>query len=85
MTIVMFIYVSTIKLGRKDKMLLPCEVVEKSLIPAIRSIVARELIQSYGLKQREGAYLLGVTQTAVSKYIRHVRGTVLKNENIKEI
>jgi predicted transcriptional regulator len=31
------------------------------------------------------ANLLGVTQTAVSKYTRHVRGIVLKIEEVEEI
>jgi predicted transcriptional regulator len=59
-------------------MTLPCEVAVKSVIPAIRSAIARELTQSYGLKQEEVAQLLGVTQTAVSKYTRHCRGAVLE-------
>jgi len=66
-------------------MLLPCEVAVKSLVPAIRSAIARELTQTYGLKQKDAARLLGVTQTAVSKYTRHVRGIVLKIEDIEEI
>ena len=66
-------------------MLLPCEVAVKSLIPALRSAIARELAQSYGLKQKDVARLLGVTQTAVSKYTRHVRGIVLKVEDVEEI
>jgi len=66
-------------------MLLPCEVAVKSLVSAIRSVIARELIQSYGLKQRDVANLLGVTQTAVSKYTRHVRGTVIKIEDVEEV
>jgi len=66
-------------------MLLPCEVAVKSLIPAIRSAIARELTQTYGLKQKHVANLLGVTQTAVSKYTRHVRGTVLKIEEVEEV
>jgi len=66
-------------------MLLPCEVAVKSLIPALRSAIARELVQSYGLKQKDVATLLGVTQTAVSKYTRHVRGIVLKVEEVEEI
>lgn len=67
------------------RMLLPCEVAVKSLVPAIRSVIARDLTQSYGLKQKEVANLLGVTQTAVSKYTRHVRGTVLKIEEVEEV
>ena len=65
-------------------MVLPCEVAVKSVIPAIRSAIARELTQSYGLKQKEVAQLLGVTQTAVSKYTSHSRGAVLQVEEVKE-
>jgi predicted transcriptional regulator len=63
---------------------LPCEVAIKSVIPAIRSAIARELIQTYGLKQKETAELLGITQTAVSKYTRFYRGTVIEVERIEE-
>ena len=66
-------------------MLLPCEVAVKSLVPALRSAIARELAQSHGLKQKDVARLLGVTQTAVSKYTRHVRGIVLKVEDVEEV
>jgi predicted transcriptional regulator len=66
-------------------MLLPCEVAVKSLVPSIRSAIARELIQTYGLKQKDVANLLGVTQTAVSKYTRHVRGAVLEIEEVEEV
>ncbi len=65
-------------------MLLPCEVAVKSVIPSIRSAIARQLTESHGLKQREAAQLLGVTQTAVSKYTSHTRGTVLEVENVKD-
>ncbi|UCH71178.1 MAG: hypothetical protein JSV29_04215 [Candidatus Bathyarchaeota archaeon] len=66
-------------------MLLPCEVAVRSLVPAIRSAISRELTQTYGLRQKDVASLLGVTQTAVSKYTRHVRGTVLKIEEVEEV
>jgi predicted transcriptional regulator len=65
-------------------MVLPCEVAVKSVVPAIRSAIARELTQSYGLKQKDVARLLGITQTAVSKYARHNRGTVLQVEKVKD-
>jgi predicted transcriptional regulator len=65
-------------------MVLPCEVAVKSVVPAIRSAIARELTQSYGLKQEDVAQLLGITQTAVSKYTRHNRGTVLQVEKVKD-
>jgi len=66
-------------------MILPCEVAVKSVIPAIRSAIARELTQSYGLKQKEVAQLLGVTQTAVSKYTSHCRGAVLEVKEVEEV
>ena len=66
-------------------MLLPCEVAVKSVIPAIRSAIARELTQSYGLKQKEVARLLGVTQTAVSKYTSHSRGAVIEIREVKAV
>jgi predicted transcriptional regulator len=69
----------------KKNMLLPCEVAVRSLVPALRSAIARELTQTHGLKQKDVARLLGVTQTAVSKYTRHVRGTVVKIEEVEEV
>ncbi len=66
-------------------MLIPCEVAVKSLVPSIRSAIAIELTQTYGLKQTEVANLLGVTQTAVSKYTRHIRGAVIEIEKIEEV
>lgn len=66
-------------------MLLPCEVAVKSVIPAIRSAIARELTQTYGLKQKKVAELLGVTQTAVSKYTSHCRGAVLEIKEVEEV
>jgi predicted transcriptional regulator len=66
-------------------MSIPCEVAVKSVIPALRAYIAKELTQSYGLKQTDIAKLLGITQTAVSKYATHVRGAVLQVENIDEI
>ena len=64
-------------------MVLPCEVAVKSVVPAIRSAIARELTQSHGLKQKDVAQLLGITQTAVSKYTSHSRGAVLQVEKVK--
>jgi len=66
-------------------MLMPCEVAVKSVVPSIRAFVAIELTQSYSMKQNDVAELLGITQTAVSKYTRQVRGAVLKIDQTKEI
>ncbi len=66
-------------------MLLPCEVAVKSVIPAIRSAIARELTESHGLKQKEVAELLGVTQTAVSKYTSHCRGAIFEVTEVQGV
>ncbi len=64
---------------------MPCEVAVKSVVPAIRAGLAKELIQTHKLKQIDTANLLGITQTAVSKYTRHVRGRVVKIEKVEEV
>jgi predicted transcriptional regulator len=69
----------------KEILNLPCEVAVKSVIPAIRSAIARELTQSYGLKQTEVAELLGVTQTAVSKYTSHCRGAIFEVTDVEGV
>ncbi|MCZ2856465.1 MAG: transcriptional regulator [Candidatus Bathyarchaeota archaeon] len=66
-------------------MSMPCEVAVKSVVPAIRAGLAKELIQTYELKQNDVANLLGVTQTAVSKYTRNVRGGVVAINKTEEI
>ena len=66
-------------------MLLPCEVAVKSVIPAIRSAIARELTESHGLKQKEVAELLGVTQTAISKYTSHCRGAIFEVTEVQGV
>lgn len=66
-------------------MLMPCEVAVKSVVPSIRAFVATELTQSYNMKQNDVAELLGITQTAVSKYTTQVRGATLKINQTEEI
>ncbi|MCS6767444.1 MAG: helix-turn-helix domain-containing protein [Candidatus Nitrosocaldus sp.] len=55
-------------------MLLPSEIESRSLIPAIRAIISRRLVNEYGMKEEDVARLLGITQAAVSNYIRGTRG-----------
>lgn len=57
----------------------------KSVIPAIRAYIAKQLIQTYGMRQVAVAELLGITQTAVSKYVGNVRGQALKIDREDEI
>ena len=55
-------------------MLLPSEIESKLLIPAVRAIISKELVIEKGLKEEEVARMLGITQAAVSNYLRGTRG-----------
>ena len=55
-----------------------CEVIVTSVLPAIRSIITKELLNTYKLTQKEAADLLGLTQPAISQYIRESRGLKVK-------
>ena len=55
-------------------MLLPSEIESKLLIPAVRAILSKELVTEKGLKEEEVARMLGITQAAVSNYLRGTRG-----------
>jgi predicted transcriptional regulator len=66
-------------------MLSPCEIAVKSVIPAIRAYIAKELTNTYGMKQTDIALVLGITQTAVSKYISNVRGQAIRIDHSEEI
>lgn len=55
-------------------MLTPYEVIVRTALPAIRSMLAQELTKKYKLKQRETAELMHMTQAAVSYYLARSRG-----------
>lgn len=66
-------------------MLTPCEVAVKTVSPAIRALLAQTLIDEHKLKEIKVAEILGITQSAVSKYNKKVRGTTIPIENLPEI
>lgn len=51
-----------------------CEIVVSTILPAMRSLIANELLKKYGLTQRQTADLLCLTQPAISQYSRESRG-----------
>lgn len=55
-------------------MLLPAEIESKTLIPALRAILAKKLAAQHNIREDEISKMLGVTQAAVSNYIRGTRG-----------
>jgi len=55
-------------------MLLPAEIESKSMIPALRAILAKKLAGQHKIREDDISKMLGVTQAAVSNYIRGTRG-----------
>lgn len=55
-------------------MLLPAEIESKTLIPALRAILAKRLAENHDIREDRISKMLGVTQAAISNYIRGTRG-----------
>ncbi len=53
----------------------PCEEIFKDVLPTIRAILVKDLVERHNLNQIEVAKRLGITQPAVSQYLRSLRGT----------
>ncbi len=66
-------------------MILPCEVAVKCLLPPVRAMLAKELVDKHNLKQADAAKLLGVSQPAISLYQRKIRGKAINLENDPDI
>ena len=69
-------------------MLLPAEIETKTLIPALRAILAKKLMETYNIQEEDISKMLGVTQAAISNYIRGTRGNpelIIKLLSIKEV
>ncbi len=55
-------------------MKIPCEIVVWYLLPTIRKGMAKELVSVHGFTQSRVAKTFGVTDAAVSQYLRNKRG-----------
>ena len=69
----------------KSRLIPPCEVASKSVVPAIKASIAMRLIESHSMTQKDVADLLGWSQSAVSKYTTHTRGYVLRIDDVEEV
>ena len=65
----------------------PCESSVKFIIPAVRFLIAKRLIEKYGFTQTSAAKALGTTQAAISHYMRSKRGWKLSEKlmNISDV
>ncbi len=52
----------------------PCEIIVWNIVPIIRKEFAKNLIENHGLNQRKVADKLGITESAVSRYLSGKRG-----------
>jgi predicted transcriptional regulator len=86
MTYVIFKYFFTLCSSKGELyLILPCEVAVKSVIPAIKALMAKQLMEEHGFNQEKVAEILGVSQSAVSKYSRNMRGHSVNIDELKEI
>jgi predicted transcriptional regulator len=53
----------------------PCEYIVWNILPAIRSEIARSMINDFGLNQKDTAAKLGITPAAVCLYLSDKRGS----------
>lgn len=63
----------------------PCEVVVRRILPILRALVARELMERHGWRQRRIAEALGVTQPAVSTYLSLLEKGEMELEGLEEM
>ena len=61
-------------------MLLPSEIEARWLLPVLRALIVRRLLNEYHMTQEKVARLLGITQASVSNYVRAVRARGLRPE-----
>jgi predicted transcriptional regulator len=65
----------------------PCEIIVWNIVPIIRKEFAKNLIEDHNLNQRKVADKLGITESAVSRYISGKRGVleITDDEILNEI
>ena len=85
MTCVMLIYISNRNRIIGGKLLLPCEVGVKTVLPAIRAVMARVIVEKHGMKEQKAAEILGLSQSAISRYTTKDRGNLITIEDVPEV
>jgi predicted transcriptional regulator len=58
----------------------------KTVLPAVKAIMARSIVEKHGYNEKQAANLLGLSQSAVSRYVGRERGAnLLAIENSSEV
>jgi hypothetical protein len=65
----------------------PCEQIRWDGLPVLRKELAKNLVQKFGISQKEAAEKLGITPAAVCQYLSRKRGrlTIIDEEILHEI
>jgi len=58
----------------------PCVVVVKYLLPAIRVLVTKELIEKYNMRKIEASEKMELTPAAITQYFKGERGSMLTSQ-----
>ena len=66
-------------------MLLPYEMIHRSVIPAMRYMIATRLVEECNMNQQQAAQILGITQPAISNYLRRTRAIAINLNDCEEI
>ncbi len=64
-------------------MKLVMEIVVEEVLPTLRALIGKKLVETHGLSQKSAAERMGLTQPAISQYKRNLRGykTAVLTEN----
>ena len=63
----------------------PCEIIVWNVVPIIRKEFAKKLIEEHNFNQRKVADKLGITESAISRYLSGKRGVLeITDEGILE-
>ena len=58
----------------------PCVIVVKHILPAIRVLVMKELIEKYGIRKIDASAKMELTPAAITQYLKGERGATFLNE-----
>jgi predicted transcriptional regulator len=64
---------------------LPCEVGVQTVLPAIKALMARTIMEKHGMREKQVAEILGLSQSAISRYTTKDRGNIITIENVPEV
>jgi predicted transcriptional regulator len=62
------------------KMKPPCVIIVKHVLPAIRVLVMKELIEKYDMRKVDASAIMELTPAAITQYLKGKRGTMFIHE-----